>query len=134
MANSMTKKQIQDINNKCKNNWKFDVVYFVYHEGKTLIKKFKQDEAGYLECRLCYNSENQIIVHISKFMYAKDKETATSEELGKITILDETRYSRRNINNLIMVTSRLTDDELLKINAETEVNTSNGVVLKNTDI
>lgn len=114
MANSMTKKQIQDINSKCKNNWKFDVVYFVYHEGKTLIKKFKQDNEGYLECRLCYNSENQIILQVSKFIYAKDKEVATAEGLGKTKILDETRYSRRNINNLIMATSRLTDDELQK--------------------
>ena len=118
MANSITKKQIQELNNRCKNGWKFDIVYFVYYTEKTFIKKIKQNNEGYLEFRIYYNNENQVALHISKFTYISDKTCATTEGLGKITIIDNTKYARKNINNLIIITARLTDEELLKINSE----------------
>lgn len=127
---SMNKKQIQEINNKCSNNWKFDIPYFVYHSEKTLIKKLKVDDTGYLEFRLYYNNENQITLHISKFEYARDGETLTTEGLGKITTLDLKRHKRRIFNNLIAFTDKLTDDELLKINAETKVSEGYGLILQ----
>lgn len=127
---TMTKKQIEEINNKCKNGWEFDVVYFVYHEEKTFIKKIKQKDEYYLEFRLHYNSQNQISLHISKYEYSKDKTTATTEGMGKETMLNETKYSRRNVNNLIIITQRLTDEELLKINAETKVSSGYGLILQ----
>lgn len=127
---TMTKKQIEEINNKCKNGWKFDVVYFVYHEEKTFIKKIKQNDEYYLEFRLYYNSQNQISLHISKYEYSKDKKTATTKGMGKDSILEETKYSRKNINNLIIITQRLTDEELLKINAETKVSSGYGLILQ----
>ena len=120
MANSMTKKQVEELNNRCKNGWKFDVIYFIYHQEKTFIKKIKQDNERYLEFRIYYNSENQIALHISKYTYTNDKACATTEGLGKITVIDNTKYTRKNINNLIIVTARLTDEELLKISKEME--------------
>lgn len=118
MTNSMTKKQVEELNNRCKNSWRFDVLYFVYHTEKTFIKRIKLENDGYLEFRIYYNSENQVALHISKFSYIQDKACATTEGLGKITVIDNTKYTRKNINNLIIVTARLTDEELLKINSE----------------
>ncbi len=117
----MTQKQIQEIDNKCKNNWKFDVTYFKFHQEKTLIKRIKIDDESYLEFKLNYNSKNQIYLHISKFYTQKHIGTATSEGMGKSKVLEETMYKRKGINNLIIKTSSLTDEELLKINAETKV-------------
>lgn len=65
MATSMTKKQIEEINHKCSNNWKFNIVFWVYHSQKTLFKKLKIDDTGFFEFSLSYNSENQIILHIN---------------------------------------------------------------------
>lgn len=120
MANSMTKKQVEELNNRCKNGWKFDVIYFVYHQEKTFIKRIKLQNEGYLEFRIYYNNENQVALHISKFIYTQDKTCATTEGLGKIIIIDNTKYARKNINNLIIVTARLTDEKLLQINEEME--------------
>ena len=120
MANSMTKKQVEELNNRCKNGWKFDITYFIYHQEKTFIKRIKQQNEGYLEFRIYYNSENQVALHISKFIYTSDKACATSEGLGKITAIDNTKYIRKNINNLIIVTARLTDEKLLKLDKETK--------------
>ena len=130
---SMKKKQIQEIDNKCSNNWSFDIPYFVYHSEKTLIKKLKIDDTGYFEFRLYYNNQNQVTLHISKFEYARDGETATSEGLGKHKILDERQHKRRIFNNLITYTDKLTDEELLKINAQTKVSSASGLILQSKD-
>ena len=133
MANSMTKKQVEELNNRCKNGWMFDVPYFIYHQEKTFIKRIKQQNEGYLEFRIYYNSNNQVSLYISKFTYTSDKACATSEGVGKITVIDNTKYTRKNINNIIIVTARLTDEELLKINSETKVSEGGGLFLSSNE-
>lgn len=126
----MTQEQIQEIDNKCKNNWKFDVTYFKFHQEKTLIKRIKIDDESYLEFKLNYNSKNQIYLHISKFYTQKHIGTATTEGMGKSKVLEEISYKRKGINNLIIKTPSLTDDELLKINAKAKV-INNGAFIPN---
>lgn len=125
----MTQQQVQDINNKCKNNWKFDVMYFKFHQEKELIKRINIDDESYLEFKLGYNYKNQIQLRISKYYTQKHIGTATSEGLGKSKVLEETSYKRKGINNLIIKTQTLTDDELLKINTETKVDSGYGIVM-----
>lgn len=124
----MTKQQVQEINNKCKNNWEFDTTYYIYHQEKTLIKRIIIDDESYLQFKLNYNSKNQIQLRISKFYTQKHIGTATSEGLGKSKVLEETSYKRKGINNLIIKTQNLTNDELLKINTETKV-IDNGIFI-----
>ncbi len=124
----MTKQQVQEINNKCKNNWEFDTTYYIYHQEKTLIKRIIIDDESYLQFKLNYNSKNQIQLRISKFYTQKHIGTATSEGLGKSKVLEETSYKRKDINNLIIKTQNLTNDELLKINTETKV-IDNGIFI-----
>ena len=128
----MTQQQVQEINDKCKNNWEFNTTYYVYHQEKTLIKRIIIDDESYLEFNLGYNSKNQIQLHISKYYTQKHIGTATSEGLGKSKVLEETSYKRKGINNLIIKTQNLTDDELLKINAETKV-INNGIFVPSSE-
>ena len=120
----ITREQIQKINNKCMNDWKLDVEYYIYHKEKTLVKQIKIDDENYLEFALRYNYKNQISLHISKFFHEQGKYYATSNGLGKSKILDNTKVKRKNINDLIEYTKQLNDSELLEINKNTQVTRS----------
>lgn len=120
----ITKQQIENINKKCTNDWRLDVEYYLFHNEKTLIKHIKLDNEHYLEFALRYNYKNQISLHISKFHHKEGDYFASSQGLGKSKILDETQVTRKNVNNLIEFTNKLTDDECMRINAETQVTKS----------
>ena len=59
----ITKQQIEKINNKCMNDWRLDVQYYLYHSEKELIKKIDLDEENYLEFKLRYNYKKHISVN-----------------------------------------------------------------------
>lgn len=122
------KEEIQKINSKCKNDFRLDVEYYLFHNEKTLIKNITIDNEHYLQFRLSYNWKNQIVLHISKYHHKKDDYFATSNGLGKSKILDFTEVKRKNVNSLIEFTHNLTDDELMKINSETDVIKSSIIV------
>lgn len=117
----MEEKQIENINNKCMNDWKLDIQYYVYHKEKILLKQIKLDDENYLEFTLRYNYKNQISLHISKFHHKIGEYFACSKGLGKSKILDETQVKRKNVNNLIEFTKFLNDEECMKINTEMQV-------------
>lgn len=117
----LTREQIETINSKCKNGWKLDIQYFIFHSERTLKKIIELDTEHYLEFRLDYNYNNQITLFISKFYHKANDDFATSSGLGKKKLLEETPSTRKSINKLIEITEQLTDDELMKINNETDV-------------
>lgn len=117
----MTKEQLQKINNSCKNEWTFDLQYFLMHNEKTLIKHITIDDENYLQFKIDFDYENKIILRISKFHHKASDYFATSSGLGKKKILEETPATRKSINKLIELTEKLTNDELMKINNETDV-------------
>lgn len=118
---TITREQIQKINSKCSNDWRLDTEYYIFHNQKTLIKHIKLDNEHYLEFALRYNYKNQITLHISKFFHKQGDYFASSNGLGKSKIIDNSQATRKNVNNLIELTNGFTDEELMKINAETEV-------------
>lgn len=117
----ITREQIQKINNKCMNDWKLDVEYYIYHKEKTLVKQIKIDDENYLQCELIYNNKNQIVLYIRKFFQEKNSCFAVSTGLGKRKILDDTKAKRKNVNNLIEYTKQLNNVKLLEINKNTQV-------------
>ena len=125
----ITKQEILKINNKCFNNWSLDVEYFIYYNQKTLIKQIQIDEENYLEFALRYNYNKKISLHISKFYHKKNENYASTSGLGKSKILDETPAKTRNVNKLIELTKILNDEELLKINENTQVIKSGGLFI-----
>ena len=120
----ITKEQILKINNQCKNNWRFDTEYFIFHNEKSLIKHIDLDEQNYLQFKLRYNYKNQISLNISKFHHKEGDYFATSTGLGKSKVLNEIQAKRKNVNYLVEFTNTLTDDELMEINRTTEVTKS----------
>lgn len=116
----ISKEQIQKINGKCKNNWKLDIQYLIFHNEKQLYKIIELDQEHYLRFSLSYNWDNKIILRISKYYHKQSDTFSTSNGLGKKKILSDSQ-NRKNINMLIEYTSKFTDDELLKINSQTEV-------------
>lgn len=122
-----SKEQIQKINAKCKNKWKLDIQYLVFHNEKQLYKIIELDQEHYLQFELSYDWNNQIILRISKYYHREGDSFASSNGLGKKKILTESQ-NRKNINNLIEYTYKFTDEELMKINSETEVIKSNIVM------
>lgn len=117
----ITQEQIKKINSKCMNDWGLDVQYYIFHNEKNLIKQLKLDDEHYLEFTLHYNYKNQISLRISKFYHKAGDNFASSNGLGKQKILEETPAPRKSINKLIEFTKTLNDDELMKINSETDV-------------
>lgn len=116
----ISKEQIQKINEKCKNNWKIDIQYLIFHNEKQLYKTLELDQEHYLQFELGYDSNNQIILRISKYHHKQGDIFSTSNGLGKKKILSDTQ-NRKNINALIEYTSKFTDEKLLNINSHTEV-------------
>lgn len=116
----ISKEQIQKINEKCKNNWKIDIQYLIFHNEKQLYKTLELDQEHYLQFELGYDSNNQIILRIFKYHHKQGDTFSTSNGLGKKKILSNTQ-NRKNINALIEYTSKFTDEKLLNINSHTEV-------------
>lgn len=112
----MTKREIEQINNKCSNNWKFDLLYFIYRNQKNLIKKVRMpDETGYFQFRLCYNNENQVTLNMREFRYFP-AENVTVENTDRNIVLKENTYKKRNLHNLILSTLELNDNRLIALN------------------
>lgn len=123
----ISKEQLQRINDKCKNNWRLDIRYLLFHSEKQLYKIIELDQEHYLQFELSYDWQNQIILRISKYYYRQGDSFATSNGLGKKKILSESQ-TRKNISMLIEYTSKFTDEELMRINSETEVIKSSIIV------
>ena len=117
----ITREQIKKINSKCQNGWELDIQFFLFHNEKTLKKIIELDEEHYLEFKIDYNYKNQIVLFINKFYCKKGESYAISNGLGQKYILEETPVTRKSINKLIEYTETLTDEQLMKINSETDV-------------
>ena len=126
----LSTEQIKQINNRCSNNWRLDLEYFINHKEKAFIKRIEIDKTSYLQFILNYNYDRQIVLRISKFQSKQGQDIAISEGLGKRKVLNETRLKRKDLNKLIEFTEILTDEELMKINKNTEVINDNFLFVK----
>lgn len=129
----ISKEQVNKINSKCSNGWQLDLEYYLYHGEKQLIKCIDIDKENYLKFTICYNSQNQMILYISKFYHKQDDYFAHSEGLGKRTMLNDTPTKKKELNKLIQLTHLLTDKELMKINKNTAVLSGNGIFAPSKD-
>lgn len=113
--------------------WKLDLDYYLTHGAKQLIKCIELDEESYLKFTICYNSQNQMVLYISKFYHKKGDYFAHSEGLGKRTILNATSTKKKELNKLILLTHLLKDKELMEINKNTPVSSGYGIIMPSED-
>lgn len=66
---TITREQLNQINKMCSNGWKFDLDLFLSHNEKTLMKHIQIDDEHYLEYKLEFNHDKQIVLHITKFYH-----------------------------------------------------------------
>lgn len=118
---TITKEQVQKINNSCSNDWKLDIEYYLYHSEKQLVKHIDLDNEHYLKFSLHYNSRNQIVLHISKYEHKPNDYFASSSGMGKCTVLDPIQVKRKIFNNLVDYTKQLNNSCLMQINEDTPV-------------
>lgn len=116
---SLTREQLQKINESCSNEWRLDIQYFMFHNEKQLTKNIELENNYFLSFKLYFDRNNQITLHISKNL--RQEGYSTSEGLGKFKRLDSTMFARKNLKELYKYTEILNDEKLLEINANTEV-------------
>ena len=113
--------------------WHLDLEYYSTHGEKQLIKCIELNEESYLKFTICYNSQNQSVLYISKFYHRKGDYFAHSEGLGKRTMLNSTPVKKKELNKLIPLTHLLTDKELMEINKRTPVLDGGGIFAPSED-
>lgn len=127
----INKEQVQRINDKCSNDWIVDTIHLVSFGEKQLLKRLSTDNKGFLEFTIYYNSDNQILLRISKFEYINGCDSlAVNNGVSKCKILDETKSKRKSVDKLVNFTNILTDKKLLEINSNTEVPIITGLILE----
>ena len=127
---SISKAQIQKINNACSNDWELDTLYYLSHIEKTLIKRIDLDEEYYLQFRLEYNSYNQIIIRINKYKIDKNTGFGVSYGQGKNKTLVENQAKRKNISNLIELTHELDNNKLMEITQSASISSGYGIMVE----
>lgn len=112
---SITREQINNLNSKCSNGWELDVIYCEGFGQKTFVKQIECDKENFLQFKISYNSNNQILLRISEFYHKENSSVATSEGQSSSIVLDETQVTRRTVNTLIEYTKFLNNKKLLEI-------------------
>lgn len=133
----ITNEAIKKINDKCANNWKFDVNYYFFHSEKTLTKTIKLDDEHFLKCQLYFSEECKmfrrvgwnITLHISKFT-GLDGVFATSSGLGLFRDIAYPK-DRRSYADLEKLTAIIDDSYIMEIynNPENQHRLDDGILL-----
>ncbi len=117
---TLTSEEIQAIHSKCSNDWRLNRELYIYHEEKALIKQIGIDNENYIEFTIRYNSKRQIILTISKYYHKQNETLAVTSGAYKRIMLEETPVKRKNVNNLIAFTEKLTENKLLELEKSQE--------------
>lgn len=120
---TLTSEEIQAIHSKCSNDWRLNRELYIFHQEKALIKQIDIDNENYTEFTIRYNSKRQIILTISRYYHKQNRGMPVTSGAYKKIMLEEKAVKRKNINNLIAFTGKLTESKLLELekSKETEV-------------
>ena len=123
----LTNIQIDKYNTQCKNGFKFDFQYYLYHKEKTLIKYIDLESNQVLKASILYYEDNQKQVptlHLHKGVPSGGFYSFSG--LGQFITRGEPQKTKR-FNLLIDYTERLTDKYILSLHDEKI--TSKGTIL-----
>ena len=118
---NITREQIKKWESECKNDFKFDIRYWMYHQEKTLTKRINLDDKTYLEVHLMFYNKYEnyrqvgyyINVNISK--YYIEGEMAVSHGLGISYKLNNEIYQKRSFKELQKATAFINNDLIMSI-------------------
>lgn len=118
---NITREQIKKWESECKNDFKFDLRYWLYHNEKTLEKTVKLDEKTYLKAHLSFYNKYEnykqvgyyINVNISKWHI--EGEMATSHGLGISYKVNDEIYQKRSFKELQKATEMITSEMIMSI-------------------
>lgn len=133
---SITREQINKMNQKLKNGFSFDIQYFVYHKEKVATKDLKIDDNSFIRFRLMFVNEYKTVVnscgakhrqstglyvpcvHISKYV------NNTSHGLGQWVDLG-TAQKRQTFSTLQKLSEICTEEKLTSLIDEIALNNKN---------
>ena len=118
---NITREQIKKWESECKNDFKFDVQYYIFHNEKTLEKIIKLDETNFLKVHLMFYNKYEdykqvgyyINVNISK--WHNDGSMSVSHGLGINYKLNNEIYQKRSFKELQKATEMITDEIIMSI-------------------
>lgn len=149
----ITKKQVENINNKCFNGFKLDLEYFLMHNEKQLVKYDFIDDTRRIEYCLHYfpkyekvtqdngisynvdTGRHLVTLRISKWSKRNTCDLWSSNGLGKRITLSDVSVERRKISLLEEYTSKLNDEKLNNLyeNAYNENDCFKGIIVNQED-
>lgn len=120
---SITIKKIKEINEKCKNGFRFDTEHFRMTGDKHLSKCIKIAEDKVIKATLYFREEikgyqetgNSIPV-LNVSVFTKSKESVLwSSGLGKFHSFHQNKVKRKNLSVLIDLTQEITDEMISEL-------------------
>lgn len=114
----LEKFQIEKCNERCKNGFKFDLHYYLYHKEKTLFKCINLESNQILKASILYYEDNQEQIptlHLHKGL--PSGEFYNFSGLGQFVTLEKAQKTKR-FNLLIGLTEKLTDQYILSLHDE----------------
>lgn len=117
----ITKEQLEKWNEGCKNDFKVDISYLVYHSEKTLEKRIILDDETYLKCHLSFYNKYEnyksvgyyINANISKWKHQGDFDN--SYGLGINIKVSDKIYDKKSFKELQKITENITDSIIIDI-------------------
>lgn len=111
---NLTKQEIIKINEKCENNFEFDIQYYYTSEEKTLVKMTDIDEVFSYEIRLRHEKISQdafdVELVISKYKKLSDKTFQLVSDFNRFKL---NKISKKKFIKTLQESTKLLDDETL---------------------
>ena len=119
---SITRAEVEKINGKLANGWKFDIHHFLMHSGeKTVCRTINLDDTHYIQASLWYSETYknfrrdglEITLHMARFTRTGNG-MATSSGLGLFRRIPYEK-SRKSFANLEKLTAVIDDKYIMDI-------------------
>lgn len=119
----LLKKDVEKWNSECKNDFKFDVEYYIFHNEKTVEKIIELDKEHYLKTHIMYYDKREnfkwigyyINVNISKWYHKEGENFASSNGLGISLALNDIIYKKRSFKELQKATELINTELIMSI-------------------
>lgn len=136
---SITREQINKINEKMGNGWELDLYYYLMHGEKTAVLKIDQEDGGYIQGKIyidnvsswrkdAYNGV-QIKINVSRYYKGSTEGVFVSHGLGKWYAINRPDLKRCMFSEVQKMTHKITAAQIMGIYEQNSEQINNPVVL-----